>query len=765
MRKMLLSVCVALAVLGCGGDDGDLPESLDWWKISVYGSCGGQAFDYSTDACSEGTVYPKCYLNYNPDNKCEGQIYSSCRGGVCMYCDRDRGLFYMMYDPSTEFCSDSTIYLKVYSKCGGMDYNPSTQYCSNGNLKTYYGFLTDSRDGKAYKITVIGSQTWFAQDLNYNALGSKCYNNSDSNCDTYGRLYDWSTAMGLNASYNNSSWDGNDAMHRGICPEGWHIPSDDDWDILMDYADSSVAGTKLKAASGWRNYNDGDNGNGTDDYGFTALSGGNFSESSFNGVGTLNHWWSATERDASTAYYQDLHNSYSDVRKANESKSSLYSVRCVQDGEEKSSSSVPSSSSLEPSSSSLELSSSSSVPGSSSLALSSSSSVPSSSSLALSSSSLAPSSSSYVHIGKGNNISNYRTVVIGTQTWMAENLDYVVEGGVCYNSYCGTYGLRYDWSTAMALPSSCNPNFCWNQVQYPHRGICPSGWHIPSVSEWNIMTAYIGGASTEGKKLKATSFGGTDDYGFSALMYYGSESWWSAGVSTYESLVQVRTMTSNGDSAVWDYYNKISNNPVRCVQDYGSKGNNINNYKTVIIGTQTWMAENLDYAVEGSRCYANCATYGRLYDWPTAMALPSSCNPITCSSQIQQPHRGICPDGWHIPSSEDWGKLFGYVDGTSGGSAEYTSPTAGKYLKATSGWNGSNGTDEYGFSALPGGHAAQNLSFYEIGRDGYWWSRSGGSFSTNAPIMQHISYGDGATLGLAMNGSTFNLLSVRCLKD
>ena len=581
MRKMLLSVCVALAVLGCGGDDGDLPESLDWWKISVYGSCGGQAFDYSTDACSEGTVYPKCYLNYNPDNKCEGQIYSSCRGGVCMYCDRDRGLFYMMYDPSTEFCSDSTIYLKVYSKCGGMDYNPSTQYCSNGTLKTYYGFLTDSRDGKAYKITVIGSQTWFAQDLNYNALGSKCYNNSDSNCDTYGRLYDWSTAMGLNASYNNSSWDGNDAMHRGICPEGWHIPSDDDWDILMDYADSSVAGTKLKAASGWRNYNDGDNGNGTDDYGFTALSGGNFSESSFNGVGTLSHWWSATERDASTAYYQDLHNSYSDVRKANESKSSLYSVRCVQDGEEKSSSSVPSSSSL-------ELSSSSSVPSSSSLELSSSSSMPSSSSLA-------PSSSSYVHIGKGNNISNYRTVVIGTQTWMAENLDYVVEGSKCYNNdpvKCNAYGSFYTWSTAMALPSSCNSSNCASMIQSPHRGICPSGWHIPNYDDWSMLSSYVqsnsGCSGCDARLLKATSGwsnkhdgssgNGTDEYGFSALpggvgssdgSFYNvgnNGSWWSANENNSD-YAYTRDMRCYDDYAYWYSYGKSSSYLVPCVQD------------------------------------------------------------------------------------------------------------------------------------------------------------------------------------------------------
>jgi hypothetical protein len=210
MRKMLFSVCVALAVLGCGGDDGNLPPCPAPTCIDVYSKCGEWAYDPSTEFCSEGSVYPKC-------------------GGYDYY-----------EDPSTKFCSRNFLYLK----CGGKDYDPSKQYCSNGTLKTYYGFLTDSRDGQTYKVSVIGSQTWFAENLNYNALGSKC-SNSDSNCVIYGRLYNWSTAMGLNVSYNSSLWDGSDVKHRGICPDGWHIPNDDDWDVLMDYVGgSAVAGKK-----------------------------------------------------------------------------------------------------------------------------------------------------------------------------------------------------------------------------------------------------------------------------------------------------------------------------------------------------------------------------------------------------------------------------------------------------------------------------------------------------------------------------------------
>jgi uncharacterized protein (TIGR02145 family) len=126
------------------------------------------------------------------------------------------------------------------------------------------------------------------------------------------------------------------------------------------------------------------------------------------------------------------------------------------------------------------------------------------------------------------------------------------------------------------------------------------------------------------------------------------------------------------------------------------------------------MAENLNFNADGSRCYGDdegkCAEYGRLYDWATAMGLEASCNFASCSGQVNARHRGICPSGWHIPSNADWDKLYRYADGTSGTDSPYESPTAGKYLKAASGWNdcGPSGSsnlceDTHGFSALPGG--------------------------------------------------------------
>ena len=106
-------------------------------------------------------------------------------------------------------------------------------------------------------------------------------------------------------------------------------------------------------------------------------------------------------------------------------------------------------------------------------------------------------------------------------------------------------------------------------------------------------------------------------------------------------------------------------------------------YKTVTIGKQTWMAENLNYKTRYSFCYNNkaeyCDKYGRLYTWDFAME--------------------ACPAGWGLPSLEEFQVLVATIGGLS---------TAGKVLKSTEGWkDGGNGTDDYGFSALPARRTAR----------------------------------------------------------
>jgi len=188
--------------------------------------------------------------------------------------------------------------------------------------------------------------------------------------------------------------------------------------------------------------------------------------------------------------------------------------------------------------------------------------------------------------------------------------------------------------------------------------------------------------------------------------------------------------------------------------DGGGSGGSISGYKTKQIGNQVWMAENLNYNVQGSKCYkddpANCTKYGRLYDWATAMDLPSRCNSTTCASQIGVKHRGICPSGWHIPSNDDWDELIDFVGGALG---------AGIKLKSKMGWGVPAGTDEYGFSALPGGNGYSDGSFNYVGESGAWWSayeiksRNADSWFIDDEDVYHG------------NSGKENLFSVRCLQD
>jgi len=209
--------------------------------------------------------------------------------------------------------------------------NTSTQYCSNGTMKEY-GFVTDN-DGKTYKTVEIGEQIWMAENLNYNANGSKCYLNEEANCDIYGRLYDWATAMALPSSCNDLSSCSVNAKHQGICPSGWHLPSLEEWKTLMIF----VGTDRLKATSGW-SYS---SGNGQDTYGFAALPGGDGTfrgsgDGKFRDIDDGGNWWSATEiansANCMSIYYVGYYYNKNNSCWLKYWKSSdLLSVRCVKD--------------------------------------------------------------------------------------------------------------------------------------------------------------------------------------------------------------------------------------------------------------------------------------------------------------------------------------------------------------------------------------------------------------------------------------------------
>jgi len=180
-------------------------------------------------------------------------------------------------------------------------------------------------------------------------------------------------------------------------------------------------------------------------------------------------------------------------------------------------------------------------------------------------------------------------------------------------------------------------------------------------------------------------------------------------------------------------------------------------YRWVRIGTQIWMAENLNYDTAngtGSWCYAdsldNCAKYGRLYNWRTAMAGSAS------SSSNPSGVRGVCPQGWHVPSRAEWVAL---VTAAGGQTVAYTK------LKSQTGWQVHSdipiGTDEFGFSALPGGNRRDGGNFTDVSDAGYWWSTTMNGSSD--VWFRRILYNNENVFENGNRGRDVGF-SVRCLK-
>ena len=191
------------------------------------------------------------------------------------------------------------------------------------------GFLMDSRDGQRYKTVKIGSQTWMAENLNYKAAKSFCFENNLNACDLFGRLYTWEAA-------------------RKACPDGWHLPSKDEWNALETFVADSLFGGKtdsvgyaLKSASGWEEY-EGKSGNGSDAFGFGALPAGSlFGDGTFDFVLGSTFFWEASEYGANEAYSRNLIYYGTKMIPFGFYKGGALSVRCVKDDSAKPLSKVP----------------------------------------------------------------------------------------------------------------------------------------------------------------------------------------------------------------------------------------------------------------------------------------------------------------------------------------------------------------------------------------------------------------------------------------
>jgi len=180
-----------------------------------------------------------------------------------------------------------------------------TQVTSQNSADTFQcgNSFTDSRDGKIYNTVLIGGQCWMSENLDAgkvvydfqqqdNGIIEKtCYDNDPANCNAYGGLYTWHEA---------TQWNQSD---QGICPDGWRLPSKEDWQTLVSELGIEDAGQRMKVTGDYTPAWDGDNSSG-----FTAIPAGVGYENNFGRIAKWAVFWSSTPEDEDYAWFAQLDN-------------------------------------------------------------------------------------------------------------------------------------------------------------------------------------------------------------------------------------------------------------------------------------------------------------------------------------------------------------------------------------------------------------------------------------------------------------------------
>jgi len=394
----------------------------------------------------------------------------------------------------------------------------------------------------------------------------------------------------------------------------------------------------------------------------------------------------------------------------------------------------------------------------------------------------------------------YYTVQVGDQCWLRENLnigvmtDYYSIGDneiiekCCYGNNednCDIYGGLYLWDEMMQY--STTPGA---------RGICPEGFYIPDSLDWATLRSFLGGGDVAGGKMKefgtdhwkTPNAGATNSSGFMGL----PGGYFTLNTEDFEGVNESGYAWSSSESINDPYYiaggyflNYLNDNEngnlldkyeaasVRCLKDtvssYFSCGDELIDtrdsmtYSTVEIGSQCWMAENLNI---GERIDVDVdQTDDENFEKYCWNDLESECNIRGGLYQLDEAMdydtiegaQGICPVGWHLPTDEEWKQLEGEAD------SQYDYPDsewddiwmrghdAGIHLRTTTGWPAGNGDDSYGFAALAGGTDCANFWTSSIIDNYVCFSRNlAGSFGGEiSRDHEQRPYG----------------LSIRCLKD
>lgn len=316
-----------------------------------------------------------------------------------------------------------------------------------------------------------------------------------------------------------------------------------------------------------------------------------------------------------------------------------------------------------------------------------------------------------------------RTVEIGEQIWMADNLNFAVTdfpGSHIYRDKKGNaniYGRLYAFGEGE-----------WT--------VCPENFHVPNVDEWSILIEEVGEINS-GYYLKSKKYwNGGNTYGFNALPggYYENHGgfgklgtlgyYWTSELEYHEPDFAHAVRFNNGNEAQFVTFNKYDYISIRCIQGEGGGGGGEHEtildtrdgrlYDIVKIGKDWWFAQNLNYSYSGEELYRpddpQGAEYGLLYRWDYAAFL--------------------CPEGWHLPTDVEWGELevsLGMNRSEINRSIHSETGDVAKKLKATGTyWPYGSATDLVGFKALPTGHANGNAQHpndvVDMGRSTHFWT-------------------------------------------
>ena len=413
----------------------------------------------------------------------------------------------------------------------------------------------------------------------------------------------------------------------------------------------------------------------------------------------------------------------------------------------------------------------------------------------------------------------YKTVKIGVQNWMAQNLNVKTER--CQQSRY-VEGRLYEWPDAVGLDSSHNYDSFASEIQDSilpenHTGICPPGWHIPTVLEYKQLLTFVAnkvGEDHVGTALKSKFPNAwpeeegeerpTDEFGFSIVFVgyitddlryagYSASTWFGDATENvfWSSLPDMGGYAfglgvDKTSKATIGGYTRDAYLPIRCLENrdfdegktaapqkgsvYDSLENTLTDlrdnrvYKTVVIGTQIWMAENLNYVTEGgyaddldrSRCFGDmqfyCEDYGRLYRWSGAMDIPY----VYAEKQYDDTlmHQGLCPQGWHLPTKAEFDTLISHTGGFN---------HAGKNLKSVDLWrNGAPLEDDYSFNAKPLSTYDEWVRINNITDYATFWKTN--NHADSADVL-YISEGHDNVAEKPYFRSKYKFHAVRCLRN